>query len=102
VVIAHWNDTVGMHMITDLQEHPEPYVTTSELADYWRVSRKQILKQIEAGTLKTVRLPRWRLRIRTLDAIRFENMATTSPSSGREASSHRQRRAHQKPYSWSG
>jgi hypothetical protein len=67
-------------MIIDLQTHPEPYVTMSELADYWRVSRKQIDKQIEAGTLRTTLVaPRLR-RIRTLDAIRFEETATVRSS----------------------
>jgi hypothetical protein len=74
-----------MRMITDLQDHSEPFVTMSELADYWRVSRKQIYKQIQAGALRTTCLAPGLLRISTVDAIRFEEMATTSPPS-REAS----------------
>ena len=73
-------------MITDLQDHSEPYVTVSELADYWRVSRKQIDKQIAAGTLRTVRLAPRRLRIRTRDAIRFEELAATAPSDSQASS----------------
>jgi hypothetical protein len=78
-----------MRMITDLQAHPAPYVTTSELADYWRVSRKQIDRQIEAGTLRTTRLAPGLLRISTVDAIRFEDLAAASPPSGRGSASHR-------------
>ena len=37
--------------VKDLQSHSEPYVTVAELAEYWLVGRKQIYKQIEAGTL---------------------------------------------------
>jgi excisionase family DNA binding protein len=78
-----------IHKIMDLQTHPEPYVTTSDLADYWRVSRKQIYKQIEAGTLKAIRLGPRLLRIGTADAIRFEEIARMSPPSACETPSHR-------------
>jgi excisionase family DNA binding protein len=73
--------------ITDLETHPEPYVTMSDLADYWRVSRKQIYKQIEAGTLKAIRLGPRLLRISTADAIHFEEVARKSPLQ-RQAPSH--------------
>jgi excisionase family DNA binding protein len=75
---------LSTRQITDLQTHPEPYLTTSDLADYWRVSRKQIYKQIEAGTLKAIRLGPRLLRISTAEAIRFEEMAKMSPASDRE------------------
>jgi excisionase family DNA binding protein len=65
--------------ILDLQKHPEPYVTTSDLATYWRVSRRQIYKQIDAGTLRALKLGPRLLRISTADAIRFEQMARMSP-----------------------
>jgi excisionase family DNA binding protein len=74
---------VGNHRITDLQNHPEPFVTTSDLADYWRVSRKQIYKQIEAGTLNAIRLGPRLLRISTAEAIRFEETAKMSPTEPR-------------------
>jgi excisionase family DNA binding protein len=61
--------------IRDLSNHPSPYVTTSELADYWLVSRKQIYKQIEAGTLKAIRLGPRLLRISTAEAREFERTA---------------------------
>jgi hypothetical protein len=66
--------------IIDLQTHPERFVTMSDLADYWRVTRKQIVKQIEAGTLRTVRLAPRMVRVRTRDAIGFEEMAAMAPS----------------------
>ena len=61
--------------VKDLQSHPEPYVTVAELAEYWLVGRKQIYKQIEAGTLPAIRLGPRLLRIRTVDARAFERSA---------------------------
>lgn len=61
--------------IRNLREHTDPYVTTSELAQYWAVSRKQIYKQIEAGTLKAIRLGPRLLRISTAEALAFERSA---------------------------
>jgi excisionase family DNA binding protein len=55
--------------------HLEPYVTVAELARYWLVSRKLIYKQIEAGTLRAIRLGPRLLRIRTPVAIEFERSA---------------------------
>jgi excisionase family DNA binding protein len=65
--------------IRNLQDHSSPYVTTSELADYWLVSRKQIYKQIEAGTLKAIRLGPRLLRVSTAEAIEFERIAKMTP-----------------------
>ncbi len=59
----------------DLASHSDPYVTVAQLADYWLVGRKQIYKQIEAGTLPAIRLGPRLLRIRTADAIEFERRA---------------------------
>jgi hypothetical protein len=73
--------------IIDLDTHPEPYVTMSDLADYWRVSRKQVYRQIETGMLKATVLGPM-LRICTADAIRFEEMAAMPPA-GRERALHR-------------
>jgi excisionase family DNA binding protein len=65
------------HMpVKDLQSHSEPYVTVAELAEYWLVGRKQIYKQIEAGTLPAIRLGPRLLRIRTVDARAFERSAS--------------------------
>jgi excisionase family DNA binding protein len=65
--------------IRDLRRHPEPYVTVGELADYWLVSRKQIYKQIEAGTLHAIKLGPRLLRISTHEAISFERIANMNP-----------------------
>ncbi len=61
--------------VKDLQSHSEPYVTVAELAEYWLVGRKQIYKQIDAGTLPAIRLGPRSLRIRTSDARAFERSA---------------------------
>jgi excisionase family DNA binding protein len=61
--------------LEDLETHPEAYVTIGELARYWLVSRKQIYKQIEAGTLPAIRLGPRLLRIGTADALAFERRA---------------------------
>jgi excisionase family DNA binding protein len=61
--------------VRDLKTHPQPYVTVAELAEYWLVGRKQIYKQIEAGTLRAIRLGPRLLRIRTADALDFERRA---------------------------
>jgi excisionase family DNA binding protein len=65
-------------MIEDLRTHPDQYVTVSQLARYWRISRAQIHKQIDAGTLTAMRLGPRLLRISTADAIRFEHTIKTS------------------------
>ena len=62
-----------------MRAHPEPYVTVGELADYWLVSRKQIYKQIEAGTLHAIKLGPRLLRISTPEAIAFERRANMHP-----------------------
>lgn len=69
--------------IRDLKSHSEPYVTVSELAEYWLVGRKQIYKQIDAGTLPAIRLGPRLLRIRTADALQFERQAHMAPSEHR-------------------
>ena len=77
--------------VKDLQSHPEPYVTVAELAEYWLVGRKQIYKQIEAGTLPAIRLGPRLLRIRTSDAGAFErsaNMRDTREESLSAAEAH--------------
>jgi excisionase family DNA binding protein len=61
--------------IRDLAAHPEPYVTVTELAEYWFVSRKQIYKQIDAGTLAAIRFGPRLMRIRTTESIEFERRA---------------------------
>jgi excisionase family DNA binding protein len=68
--------------IRALKDHPEPYVTTSELAAYWNVSRKQIYKQIGAGTLRAIKLGPRLLRISTSEALRFERIAKMAAFDG--------------------
>ena len=67
-----------------LSSHSGRYVTTSELAEYWAVSRKQIYKQIEAGTLPAIRLGPRLFRIRTQDALEFEESAKIGPPASTE------------------
>jgi excisionase family DNA binding protein len=71
--------------IRSLQEHPESYVTTSELAEYWMVSRSQIYKHIDAGTLRAIRLGPRLLRVSLDEARDFERRAKLdrSTSGGR-------------------
>jgi hypothetical protein len=47
----------------------------AELAAHWLIGRKQIYKQIDAGTLSAIRLGPRLLRIRTADALAFEQSA---------------------------
>jgi excisionase family DNA binding protein len=61
--------------IQDLATHEEPFVSVADLAVYWRVSRKQIYKHIEYGTLKAIRLGPRLFRIRVADAREFEEQA---------------------------
>ncbi|MQA28714.1 MAG: hypothetical protein GEU82_02585 [Luteitalea sp.] len=65
--------------IRDLSTHPAAYVSVGELANYWRVSRKQIYKQIDAGTLAAIRLGPRLFRIRTVVARDFEESARMCP-----------------------
>ena len=74
--------------VHDLQTHPEPYVTVAELAEYWLVGRKQIYKQIDAGTLPAIRLGPRLLRIRTVDALAFERSANMRAAVPHPASGH--------------
>jgi excisionase family DNA binding protein len=73
--------------IKDLRNHCEPWVAATDLADYWRVSRKQIYKQIDAGTLKAIRLGPRLLRISLAEAVRFEEDAKMSASPEEERKS---------------
>jgi excisionase family DNA binding protein len=59
-------------MIEDLASHPEPHVTIAELADYWQVSRRQIYRYIEDGTLEAVRLGPKLYRIQTSVAQEYQ------------------------------
>ena len=71
--------------IQNLQDHPESYVTTSELAEYWMVSRSQIYKHIESGNLKAIRLGPRLLRISRSEALDFERRAKLNRDDGVDA-----------------
>ena len=77
--------------LQDLRSHPEPYVTVAELAEYWLVGRKQIYKQIDAGTLPAIRLGPRILRIRTADALKFERLANMQKPASRASEPTEQR-----------
>ena len=65
--------------IQNLATHAAPYVSVAELAKYWQVSRKQIYKQIDAGTLHAIRLGPRLYRIKTTEALAFEKRARLAP-----------------------
>jgi excisionase family DNA binding protein len=67
--------------ITSLEHHPENYVTVGQLAEYWQVSRKQIYKHIDAGTLEAIRFGPRLYRIQTKTALDFEQRAQMRPHS---------------------
>jgi excisionase family DNA binding protein len=58
--------------IANLNVHASPYVTVDEVARYLHVSRRQILKQIQAGTLMAIRLGPRLYRIPVSAAREFE------------------------------
>jgi len=62
-------------MIKSLKYHPAPFVKVSELASYWGVSYKLLHKQIQAGTLRALKLGPRVLRVSTREALRFESEA---------------------------
>jgi excisionase family DNA binding protein len=75
--------------IRDLSTHPLPYVSVGDLATYWGVSRKQIYKQIDAGTLAAIRLGPRLFRVRTMVAREFEERARMTPASPAETAGSR-------------
>jgi excisionase family DNA binding protein len=61
--------------IQELSKHPRPFVSIRELAEYWGVSRYELYKQVDAGTLPAVRFGPRLYRIRTADAVTFARNA---------------------------
>jgi excisionase family DNA binding protein len=59
-------------VIQSLATHPLTYVTVSDLATYWMISRRQVYKHIEAGVLAAIRLGPRSYRIPTKAAADFE------------------------------
>jgi excisionase family DNA binding protein len=66
-----------------LEANTGQYVTVGELARHWAVSRKQVYKHIEAGSLPAIRLGPRLLRIRVADAIEFQERARIRPAGRR-------------------
>lgn len=69
--------------ITNLSNHTSPYVTIRELAEYWRVSQKQIRRRLAEGRLIGLRLGPRICRISVASARAFERgseQALSSPS----------------------
>jgi excisionase family DNA binding protein len=58
--------------INNLATHAAPYVTVRELAEYWRVSQKQIRQRVAAGHLSGLRLGPRICRISVTSALAFE------------------------------
>ena len=58
--------------IRDLTSHQARYVTIAELAEYWGVSRQQIYKRIDSGTLDAIQLGSRLVRVRTAAALEYE------------------------------
>ncbi len=75
-------ETLVNTRIRYLASHDQAYCTVGDLAESWQVSRKQIYKQIEAGTLPAIRLGPRLFRIPTEKAREFEERARLAPSHG--------------------
>jgi hypothetical protein len=58
--------------INDLATHASPYVTVRELAEYWRVSQKQIRQRVATGHLSGLRIGPRICRISVASALAFE------------------------------
>jgi hypothetical protein len=61
--------TMAIHNLAD---HSVSYVTVRELAQYWRVSQKQIRRHVAAGYLQGLRLGPRLCRITVASALAFE------------------------------
>lgn len=61
--------------ITDLRTHPSRYVSVHDLMEYWGLSRYELYKQIDAGTLPAVRLGPRLYRIHADAALKFQQSA---------------------------
>jgi excisionase family DNA binding protein len=64
--------------IRDLASHTAHYVTVTELAEYWAVSRQQIYKRIESGALDAICLGSRLYRVRTAAAVEYERRASVN------------------------
>jgi len=66
--------------IQNLASHAAPYVTVRELADYWRVSQRQIRQRIATGHLNGLRLGPRICRISVASALAFERASAEASS----------------------
>ena len=67
--------------IRNLSIHPAHYLTVGELAEYWAVSRQQIYKRIESGSLAAIRLGARIYRVPTESAVEYERGAMVAGGS---------------------
>jgi excisionase family DNA binding protein len=68
--------------IYNLADHGVSYVTVRELAEYWRVSQKQIRRRVAAGYLQGLRLGPRLCRITVASALAFEQASKEMLSQG--------------------
>jgi excisionase family DNA binding protein len=78
--------------IRNLATHRSHYVTVSELAEYWSVSRHQIYKQILAGALAGIRLGPRLYRVPTSAAAAFERAMSVATDDNEGHDSHQRAR----------
>jgi excisionase family DNA binding protein len=60
------------NQLTDLDAYSRPFVTVRQLSAYWNVSRKHVLRLIDAGDLESVRLGPKTHRVPVQAAVAFE------------------------------
>jgi excisionase family DNA binding protein len=60
------------NQLTNLVAYSGAFVTVRQLAEYWDVSRKHVLKLIETGGLESIRLGPKTYRVRVQAALEFE------------------------------
>lgn len=63
-------------VIVDLLKHPEPIVTVQMLARYWKVSERNIYRDIKKGALIAYQLPGGTIRVRREDAIAYGQLVS--------------------------
>jgi excisionase family DNA binding protein len=73
--------------IHNLANHTAPYVTVRELAEYWRVSQRQIRQRVATGHLSGLRLGPRICRISVASALAFER-ASAEASTRRVRTNH--------------
>jgi excisionase family DNA binding protein len=81
-----------MARIRNLDTHPDPFVTPTELAEHLKVSLDTIHRAIRSGALTAVRVGPRLVRVRTEDAQRFLRPASASPRAPRTTAKRRPQR----------